>query len=64
MSVIGRLDPQVEDVLINPASERRPAARKVPAPEPPAAEPAPPPREDEDAAPDEGDRRELPVWLL
>ncbi|HYP53955.1 MAG TPA: hypothetical protein VEQ42_10475 [Pyrinomonadaceae bacterium] len=64
MSVIGRLDPQVEDVLIKPASERRPAARKVPEPAPPAREPAAPTPPEKEAERDESERRELPVWLL
>ena len=65
MSVIGRLDPQVEDVLISPRNLRRPAAEKVP----PAAErPGPPAarREGGDEADGRPARRgpELPVWLL
>ena len=65
MSVIGRLDPQVEDVLISPLDVRRPAVEKVP----PAARPDghdEPPHVGDDAGEDESPRgrAELPVWLL
>ncbi len=69
MPVIGRLDGQVEEVIIKPISERRrgdeppaPAqSREGPAPHAPA-ERAPvqtPDRDESSAEPDE-----LPVWLL
>ncbi|HEX8283621.1 MAG TPA: hypothetical protein VF588_09710 [Pyrinomonadaceae bacterium] len=68
MPVIGRLDGQVEEVIIKPISERRPEAEEPPAPPqsrdtPPApAERAPSqtPQVDESSA----DADELPVWLL
>lgn len=67
MSVIGRLDPQVEDVLISPRNIRRPAAGNVP----PAAERPEPERPaagreggDEADEPPPGRGPELPVWLL
>lgn len=65
MSVIGRLDKQVDEILINPLSKRL-RDDEEPAPPPrPGADPPPAPRgetanEDETAARDD----ELPVWLL
>jgi hypothetical protein len=69
MPVIGRLDGQVEEVIIKPISERR---RGEEPPEPPRAERAPePPMPPERAPaqtphPDESSAEagELPVWLL
>ncbi len=66
MSVIGRLDGQVEEVIINPVG-RRPADKDDDAP---PARPAPPepseattePREQQRGERHEAD--ELPVWLL
>ena len=63
MSVIGRLDGQVEEVLINPRRrQRRPAEEEREQPEVPA-----PAREERDAE-SFRERREadsaLPVWLL
>ena len=68
MPVIGRLDGQVEEVIIKPISERRreeapptPTGETPPAPSPPAERaPAQTPHPDESSA--EAD--ELPVWLL
>ena len=66
MSVIGRLDRQVEDVLISPASKRRDerdTPRREPAPAatlPPESERRPEPAEE--SAPRA--REDLPVWLL
>ena len=66
MSVIGRLDGQVEDVIINPGGRRpaggddgAPATR--PAPQDPP-ETMPEPREQQRGERDEA--AELPVWLL
>ena len=69
MPVIGRLDGQVEEVIIKPISGRgreeeshNPAqSRGEPAP-PDAAEPAPAQTADGDESSAGG--RELPVWLL
>ena len=66
MSVIGRLDGQVDDVLIKPLSKK---GERVGANEDAPAQPsAPPPADAESPAGDATDRerppRELPVWLL
>ena len=69
MPVIGRLDGQVEEVIIKPISERRregespaPAqSREEPAPAD-TAERAPSQTPDRDESSADGD--ELPVWLL
>ncbi|HVF51547.1 MAG TPA: hypothetical protein VNA19_15775 [Pyrinomonadaceae bacterium] len=65
MSVIGRLDKQVEDVLISPLSKTRPAPEKVPSVEPSKDTPA---ESVGDVGASEGqtsrERAELPVWLL
>ena len=63
MPVIGRLDEQVEDVLIKPASRRRDRQdardpQKFPNRTPEAA-----PEETEGGAP-KRERADLPVWLL
>jgi hypothetical protein len=65
MPVIGRLDGQVEDVLIAPLSKTRPAPEKVPpaaqtsdAPTQPTGTPAAPHNQTS------RERAELPVWLL
>ena len=65
MSVIGRLDKQVEDVIISPVSKRHgdggPARHDAGEAPPPEAPPtAQTPEEVESSA----DRGELPVWLL
>jgi hypothetical protein len=69
MPVIGRLDGQVDEVIIKPISERRreeeppapPSAEKAPTPsDPPPSAPLQTPHPDESSA--EAD--ELPVWLL
>ena len=68
MPVIGRLDGQVEEVIIEPISKRRreegpptPAGETPPAPSaPPEHAPTQTPHPDESSA--EAD--ELPVWLL
>lgn len=64
MPVIGRLDDQVDEVLIKPLSKRR-GNEDAHAP----ATPTPPPRPSaaEEAATEHDDARartELPVWLL
>ena len=64
MAVIGRLDGQVDEVIIKPISERRrgggPPTPDEDAPGPPA------PPETQTPAPNQSsaDRDELPVWLL
>ena len=62
MSVIGRLDEQVHDVLISPVSKRRRGeeGKTPPAPEPPPPDAPPEPPKDENRP----RREELPVWLL
>ena len=68
MPVIGRLDGQVEEVIIKPIAERRreegpapPEAETAPAPPiPPGRAPVQTPQPNESSA--EAD--ELPVWLL
>ena len=67
MPVIGRLDGQVDEVIIEPISRRRreeapsPTSEEAPAPSaPPERAPAQTPHPDESSA--EAD--ELPVWLL
>ena len=67
MPVIGRLDGQVDEVIIKPISERRRDTEETPAdpedketPErPPSAQPHTPHANESSAEPDE-----LPVWLL
>jgi hypothetical protein len=64
MSVIGRLDDQVEAVLINPLKRERPRVEE--APEAPPLPPAPS-SEERDAESSDGTdevRPALPVWLL
>ena len=63
MPVIGRLDGQVDEVIISPISRRRgdeppPVLEKEETPEPSA--PSQTPSTDESSA----NRDELPVWLL
>ncbi|HKG15797.1 MAG TPA: hypothetical protein VKB12_20930 [Pyrinomonadaceae bacterium] len=62
MAVIGRLDGQVDEVIIKPVSERRrggePPAPDEDAPEPPPETHTPTPNQSS------ADRDELPVWLL
>ena len=62
MPVIGRLDGQVDEVIIKPISERRrgeePPAPEEDAPEPPPETHTPTPNQSSDK-PDT-----LPVWLL
>lgn len=62
MSVIGRLDEQVDAVLITPVSRKRPA------PEPPAkprAENSNTPVDEESSIREKTEYdRELPVWML
>ena len=65
MSVIGRLDKQVDEILINPLSKGRrdgeePAPPTRPEADPPPAPPSETANEDETSARDD----ELPVWLL
>ena len=69
MPVIGRLDGQVEEVIIKPISERR---REGEPPTPPKAEEAPEPPLPPGRAPiqtphpheSSAEADELPVWLL
>ncbi len=64
MSVIGRLDEQVNRVLIEPLAADRKSniedTAETPLPNPPSAPPVP--ESQRDRSPDE--RHELPVWLL
>ena len=64
MSVIGRMDEQVDEILIKPLSQKR-RERGEPAP-PPGPEPDPPKETSDQTGKDEtsatGD--ELPVWML
>jgi hypothetical protein len=66
MPVIGRLDGQVDEVIISPVSRRRREEEPPPAPEneekpaPPDRTPSQTPGVDESSA----DAGELPVWLL
>jgi hypothetical protein len=64
MPVIGRLDRQVDEVIISPVSERRrggaPPERDEDAPGPPPSPTTQTPAPPESSA----DRDELPVWLL
>jgi hypothetical protein len=62
MSVIGRLDEQVNEILINPLSRRR-SDEEEPAP-PPAPEADPPPDENADKDETAEGHGELPVWML
>lgn len=70
MSVIGRLDGQVEEVIINPVGRRRAdvdddAPPTQPAPREPADATTPEPREQPRDERDERDEAAgLPVWLL
>ncbi len=61
MSVIGRLDDQVDEILITPLSKRR--RDEEPAP-PPSPEADPPPVEPADKDETSAKEDELPVWLL
>ena len=64
MPVIGRLDRQVDDVLIKPASGRR---DRQDAPDPKKFPKAPPEDgagEEAGEAPPKRERADLPVWLL
>jgi hypothetical protein len=64
MPVIGRLDEQVDDILISPVSKRRRGEQPLQKEEDPAARlddtPAQTPPKDESSA----NSGELPVWLL
>lgn len=69
MPVIGRLDGQVEEVIIKPISERG-REEEAPAPAQSREEPAPPdpaeraPVQTPDRGESSADGGELPVWLL
>ena len=65
MPVIGRLDEQVDDLLIKPLSKKG-ALEDAPARvrERPAAAPPAPTGEHPEATGDNSARQELPVWLL
>jgi hypothetical protein len=64
MAVIGRLDGQVDEVIIKPISERR-RGEEPPATGGDAPEPQPPPQT-QTPTPNQSsaDRDTLPVWLL
>ncbi len=61
MSVIGRLDEQVNDILIKPLSKERRETEEPPTPRP---EEADPPNESADKDETAARHNELPVWLL
>jgi hypothetical protein len=65
MSVIGRLDKQVDEILINPLSKRRRGDEEPAPPSQTEADPTPS-HPSETANADETSARddELPVWLL
>jgi hypothetical protein len=70
MPVIGRLDGQVEEVIISPISRRRREEDEPPAlhqneetPEPSGAH-VPTPSQTPDPGESSGEADELPVWLL
>ena len=66
MSVIGRLDGQVDDVLIKPLSKKggRAGTREDAPAQPPAPRPADAESPADDAPERERPPQELPVWLL
>jgi hypothetical protein len=65
MSVIGRLDGQVDDVLISPISKSRAPERKVPRDEQTGNAPDETARESVTTENERTDERPtLPVWLL
>ena len=65
MSVIGRLDKQVEDVLISPVSKTRERPEKVPSPDERRSEPSDDERQTETAQNQKSREKEtLPVWIL
>lgn len=67
MGVIGRLDDQVNEIIIKPVGERHGAAAEAEEPPPvsqtPASRPLPA-SEERDEGKAETDSSELPVWLL
>jgi hypothetical protein len=64
MSVIGRLDDQVEAVLINPLKRERPAHDAEEREQPAIPAPAPPARDEESSEETREVDDALPVWLL
>ena len=66
MSVIGRLDKQVEDVFISPLSKTRETPDKVPSVEQPQSERSNDERRTETTPENQPTREKspLPVWLL
>ena len=65
MPVIGRLDEQVNEVLITPLEKRRaPEPAPAPADDVPQPQPAPEPADDGTARETPRAPGELPVWLL
>jgi hypothetical protein len=64
MAVIGRLDGQVDEVIIKPISERR-RGEEPPAPDEETSEPTPP-HETHTPTPNQSSDKPdtLPVWLL
>lgn len=68
MSVIGRLDDQVEAVLVNPLKRRERRDEAEAERDAPPVSPAASHEEREEAAPDEkregDDSASLPVWML
>ncbi len=61
MSVIGRMDEQVDEILIKPLSKKQRGDEEAPAPPTPAADP---PSESTDRDETSAPRDELPVWML
>ena len=61
MSVIGRLDKQVDEILINPLSKRRRDDEEPPTPPTPEPDPPSEPSNEDETSPKDD---ELPVWLL
>ncbi|HEY0078626.1 MAG TPA: hypothetical protein VGB73_08260 [Pyrinomonadaceae bacterium] len=65
MSVIGRLDKQVEDVLISPVSKTREKPEKVPSADDRESEPIEEERQTETTQNQKRREKEtLPVWIL
>ena len=62
MPVIGRLDGQVDEVLIKPVSKKRGEADATPEQKPRSAPPVVAEETKDDAR--KFERQELPVWLL
>lgn len=64
MPVIGRLDEQVNEVLIRPLSDRRAPDDAPPPPQTPAADTSDEPAGRKQGPDDNSKKDGLPVWLL